>query len=209
MGHSKSLRHHAAMQALFVAWYNFGRKHETLKGNTPAMASDGQRAKRPRMDDQRADRAGGRIKFRKLRIVFSATWLAACVLLIVFWLRSYWWEDLLHFEPNTPTVYAVRSSKGHLFLLRSYDGRRAAGRVLVMRELPSSNLKPLVWHSEITKARTRDVMLLPFWMPVLLATIFAVLPWIHWAKRFSLRTLFIATTLVAVVLGLAVYAARK
>jgi hypothetical protein len=27
------------MQALFIAWYNFGRKHEALKGNTPAMAS--------------------------------------------------------------------------------------------------------------------------------------------------------------------------
>ena len=38
-GHSKSLRHHVAMQALFVAWYNFGRKHEALKGRTPAMAS--------------------------------------------------------------------------------------------------------------------------------------------------------------------------
>jgi transposase-like protein/IS1 family transposase len=37
--HSKSLRHHTAMQALFVAWYNFGRKHETLKGKTPAMVS--------------------------------------------------------------------------------------------------------------------------------------------------------------------------
>jgi transposase InsO family protein len=38
-GHSKSLRHHAAMQALFVAWYNFARKHEVLKGQTPAMAN--------------------------------------------------------------------------------------------------------------------------------------------------------------------------
>jgi hypothetical protein len=27
------------MRTLFVAWYNFARKHETLKGNTPAMAS--------------------------------------------------------------------------------------------------------------------------------------------------------------------------
>ena len=27
------------MQALFVAWYNFARKLETLKGQTPAMAS--------------------------------------------------------------------------------------------------------------------------------------------------------------------------
>jgi hypothetical protein len=38
-GHSKSLRHHTAMQALFVAWYNFALKHEALKNTTPAMAS--------------------------------------------------------------------------------------------------------------------------------------------------------------------------
>jgi hypothetical protein len=37
--HSKSLKHHVAMQAIFVAWYNFARKHETLMGRTPAMAS--------------------------------------------------------------------------------------------------------------------------------------------------------------------------
>ena len=29
--HSKSLRHHTAMQALFVAWYNFCRKNEALR----------------------------------------------------------------------------------------------------------------------------------------------------------------------------------
>jgi transposase-like protein/IS1 family transposase len=38
--HSKSLRHHTAMQALFVCYYNFCRKHEALKGKTPAMASN-------------------------------------------------------------------------------------------------------------------------------------------------------------------------
>jgi hypothetical protein len=27
------------MQASFVAWYNFARKQETVKGTTPAMAS--------------------------------------------------------------------------------------------------------------------------------------------------------------------------
>jgi hypothetical protein len=37
--HSKSLKHHVAMQAIFVAFYNFGRKHETLRGQSPAMAS--------------------------------------------------------------------------------------------------------------------------------------------------------------------------
>jgi transposase-like protein/IS1 family transposase len=38
-GHSKSPKHHVAMQALYFAFYNFARKHETLKGHTPAMAS--------------------------------------------------------------------------------------------------------------------------------------------------------------------------
>ena len=37
--HSKSHKHHVAAQAIFVAWYNFARKHETLKGDSPAMAS--------------------------------------------------------------------------------------------------------------------------------------------------------------------------
>src|SRR4029079_446266 len=37
--HSKSTAHHAAMVALFVVFYNFCRKHETLKGKTPAMAA--------------------------------------------------------------------------------------------------------------------------------------------------------------------------
>jgi transposase InsO family protein len=38
-GHSKSQHHHTAVQAVFIAWYNFGRRHEALKSNTPAMAS--------------------------------------------------------------------------------------------------------------------------------------------------------------------------
>jgi hypothetical protein len=35
----KRPKHHTAVQTIFVAWYNFGRKHEALKGKTPAMAS--------------------------------------------------------------------------------------------------------------------------------------------------------------------------
>lgn len=36
--HSKSAKHHEAMVAIFVAWYNFCRKHETVK-STPAVAA--------------------------------------------------------------------------------------------------------------------------------------------------------------------------
>ena len=34
-----STGHRVAMQALFVAWYNFGREHGSLKDRTPAMAN--------------------------------------------------------------------------------------------------------------------------------------------------------------------------
>jgi transposase-like protein/IS1 family transposase len=38
-GHSKSLKHHVAMQAIFFAWYNLCRPHMALDKKTPAMAS--------------------------------------------------------------------------------------------------------------------------------------------------------------------------
>jgi hypothetical protein len=38
-GPSNILKHYVAMQAIFVAWYNFARKDEALKGRAPAMAS--------------------------------------------------------------------------------------------------------------------------------------------------------------------------
>jgi transposase InsO family protein len=37
--HSKTIKHHRAMQAIFFAWYNFCRKHEALGKQTPAMAA--------------------------------------------------------------------------------------------------------------------------------------------------------------------------
>jgi hypothetical protein len=49
--------------------------------------------------------------------------------------------------------------------------------------------------------------IIPHWFPTLLFAAFAALPWLPF-KRFSLRTLLIATTLIAVVLGIIVWVAR-
>ena len=51
------------------------------------------------------------MRFRKLRIAFSATCLIACVLLIALWVRSYWRIDWLsHLSSNS---YAnVASARG-------------------------------------------------------------------------------------------------
>ena len=45
-------------------------------------------------------------------------------------------------------------------------------------------------------------LFIPYWMLVLSALVVDAVPWV---KRYSLRTLLIATTLVAVVLGLIVW----
>jgi hypothetical protein len=49
----------------------------------------------------------------------------------------------------------------------------------------------------------------PYWFPVATVAMIAVLPWMRELKwQFSLRTLLIATTLIAVVMGLAVWATK-
>jgi hypothetical protein len=48
----------------------------------------------------------------------------------------------------------------------------------------------------------------PYWCPVCLSVLLATSPWFGMPRRYSLRTLSIATTLVAVLLGLIVWAAK-
>jgi hypothetical protein len=45
--------------------------------------------------------------------------------------------------------------------------------------------------------------MVPHWFPVAILAAIGATPWIRWSKRFSLRTLLVATTLVAVGLGIA------
>ena len=49
---------------------------------------------------------------------------------------------------------------------------------------------------------------LPYWFLAFVPATIATIPWFRWSKRFSLRTLLIATTLIAVVLGIIVWLSR-
>jgi hypothetical protein len=60
-----------------------------------------------------------------------------------------------------------------------------------------------LWFQVLTYSPpTQTYFLVPLWFPILLLAAAAALPWAHWLTRFSLRTLLIATTLVAALLGL-------
>jgi hypothetical protein len=133
------------------------------------------------------------MRFRKLRIAWSVACGIACVLPIALWVRSYSGSS----KPLTEVgSYTLRVTQGML---------RAESTCVVHHpdRIDRLGIHNAYWtHSNWTSQK-------PLWciLPFLVMTAWA--PWIRWSNHFSLRTLLITTTLIAVGLGLAVYAARK
>ena len=65
------------------------------------------------------------MRFRKLRIAFSVTCLIACVLLIVFWVRSYSGAETVAYGHGSPNRIAVKDHSGSV--RRVKVGRNLAG----------------------------------------------------------------------------------
>jgi hypothetical protein len=142
-----------------------------------------------------------------------------CILLVVLWWRSYYQFDQLIFPAVGNRLISLGSLKG------TFD----IGTLVVPSEAPEFAYLSLgassvaiqdegrTW-TELNEFRGRSWIFqyaqppnqeswvrMPSWFPILLLATTAILPWIRW--RFSLRTLLIATTLIAILLGLIVYAA--
>jgi hypothetical protein len=148
------------------------------------------------------------MRFRKLRIAWSVVCAVACLLLVVLWARSY--ADSTSKEILvTPTCrFYLHSVQGTLALERWY--REFIGRE-VMPIYQKSDLLRLTTNAGVYVQRssptgTIESVSISYWLLILADIIIAAVPWIRW--RFTLRTLLIATTLVAAVLGLTVYASR-
>jgi hypothetical protein len=157
------------------------------------------------------------MKYRYLRIAFSVTCGIACVLLVVLWVRSFHAKDSMR--------GCIAGSKLHMYLSTlkgeialSFDEWRGNPHPWIFESksnlenmssvLPSVTGKPpLSWLGFRWYFKPNLwAIIFPYWFAVLLPASVASLPWLRW--QFSLRTLLIATTLVAVVLGLIVYASR-
>ena len=146
------------------------------------------------------------MKFRKLRIAWSVVWGVAAVLLIALWVRSYWWTRVGSLPLTEKSSVSYGSFPGVIGIgARSGDD----GTPLIMEADDWWSVQQLcgspAYSSRILGyfGYAGGVVALPYWFGVLLTVAPAVAPWIRW--RFSLRTLLIATTLVAVGLGLIVW----
>jgi hypothetical protein len=151
------------------------------------------------------------MRFRKLRIAWSATCLIACALLIALWVRSYWWcDDVIGPLGNTRS-FCVWSDQGHMGFcfvdgrLKSLvDGGPWASASEWTGDVPPSEVV-ILW---LPSWATEHCVVVPSWCLVLLMGASVTVPWFRWSNRFSLRTLLIATTVVAVMLGLIVWSVR-
>jgi hypothetical protein len=140
------------------------------------------------------------MKYHKLRIVWSVGLVMACVPLLVLWALSY--SEVDHWDPPFWNSRPIR-----VWI--------ALGRIVVE---PAVGKKDATWEAadplELQnwgKAAPRwsfgdqDFWSVPIWLPVMLASVLAVATLIPWSLSFTLRTLLIATTLIAVGLGLIVW----
>lgn len=122
------------------------------------------------------------MEYGKLRIVWSVFWGLLTVLLLGLWMRSYCWT-------------------GQEVITLRYFGSKPVG---------------LVWNSQgtgvlLVKVRQSGPPIvsevgMPYWLSLPLLIAVVVAGWLPW--QFSLRSLLITTTLVAVGLGLIVWASQ-
>jgi hypothetical protein len=162
------------------------------------------------------------MRFRKLRITWSVGCAIACVLLIVLWVRSYSWSDDLCIRlPNSQRQFIIHSILGGtLWYSNNYPPWKPVWThkywriesdavAVLLKDLEVSRTDSLtrieLFSAPSLPSFSRHVAL-PHWVFVATFATFAAAPWVRqigW--QFSLRTLLVATTLVALVLGLIVW----
>jgi len=157
------------------------------------------------------------MRFRKLRIAWSVFWGLACVLLLALWVRSYWDSDSLSGSKSDSTYIVFSTMNGAVCVDATDNGFSPFGvkKWEFIHGIPTHIIAPehklhfLLPQYRRLEGWTRSdtfELLVPVWLIIFPFGITFTCPWV--SLRLNLLILLIATTLVAVVLGLAVWAAR-
>jgi hypothetical protein len=152
------------------------------------------------------------MRYRKLRIAWSVVWGVACVLLIVLWVRSYHIEEAIDGPIWNNYSGGIWSTLGTMqFVVRNYGSVWTKVSIPPRQDDDPSGSQVFQSHLGVSIRRLSSnggdcctIVKLRYWLLVVLSNCVAICVWLPF-KRFSLRTLVIATTLVAVTLGLIVW----
>jgi hypothetical protein len=143
------------------------------------------------------------MKHRKRRIAWSVGWRIVAVLLVVLWVRSYWRSDIAFGYAYQQTSLSISSIRGEL-LIETIESPLIIG--WSFHSAPSESIvDPSFWAMThfgfgiLDRQPLGRMYVLPHASLLILFAAFTVAPWLPW--HFTLRTLLIATTLVAVGLG--------
>jgi hypothetical protein len=154
-----------------------------------------------------------------VRIAFSATCVIAAALLIALWVRSYSNEDYVYFPLTSDRMITVHSTANRLrtstYSLTNVQNNPVWQSGIILKgwgrmtfdgqQISRSPNHMFGAGSDFSSAWVQ----VPYWFPLVLCFAVAAIPWLgHGKFRFSLRTLFIATTLAAASLGIIVWANR-
>jgi hypothetical protein len=153
------------------------------------------------------------MKHRKLRIAWSVAWGFAAGLLVVLWVRSYWRADGLRVPTAHPILIdtirgVVQASQFESDKITGFPPgwiHTTFNPDNFLKDQPPIPSWQLHWRS-VGIIGDRPYLSFPIWSILVLLSFVSVAPWVRW--RFTLRTLLVATTLVAVGLGLIVWLAR-
>ena len=159
------------------------------------------------------------MRYRKLRIAWSVFWGLAAVLLIVLWVRSYWGNDSIAIPQSTANYFGlvtmrtdtqIDSGRGRIGgVWNGASGLLTPSVWIVSHEPLADDFEPDGFGFEFTNSPIGRVYSVPHWFLLIWSSALIAAPWLPWwSNRFSLRTLLIAITAVAVVLGLIVWAVR-
>jgi hypothetical protein len=163
------------------------------------------------------------MRFRKLRIAWSAWWGLLTVLLIVMWVRSYYRFDVVRVDPIYK-AYSVGGQSGSGCLVIDYVDSYTPAFPQTTFRYQTTNMEQLradlqqgdaplpsrVWgtfHARLTP-RYGSVTV-PYWFLVLAAASCISFPWLPWWSSYSVRALLLATTLAALGLGYVSRLARR
>jgi hypothetical protein len=142
---------------------------------------------------------------KSLRIAVTALCLTASVLLVALWARSYIYIVDIQTVPFANRTYQFYVSPGRMyFRTQRVDSEWLSGFWQIRKSDSDfdnwNNPNSSAFYLSINQYGPGDLALrFPYWFPVVITMALAAAPWLPW--RFSLRTLLIATTLVAMGLG--------
>jgi hypothetical protein len=169
------------------------------------------------------DQPSKSLRFQQMGIAVSVFFRWVTVLLCILWLRSY--QNYYEIQADLWRPSVLRSQSGSLGVMLLDPAHFSAGTD--GRLFSRLYVRPVREHNEFPQSKERAQLIVdsagffvgettagcielvvPFWFLILSTALCALIPELIKPRRFSLRTMLIATTLVAVLLGLGAWLLR-